>query len=475
VFARFARLDRPTVSELARTWMRTGLVWPFFGLDVDARQVRWYDSKCQRDAGRGGYAFEPRQAQTILTNPVYLGWMVRRGEVARDAATGQPAICHEPLVDPDLFWWCYDHILPERPPFAPHRAGVVVAPYHARRSFIAPPDYVPFLAQGLIRCAQHGRRLAPFVERDDTRGTVGRTYVRCWQTNADQRIKLGDALVECPVTPAGVLDEALSHSFVEHLRLEDQDVEAVTQALAQAAQRREQGGGGESAAAVERQIAEQQAAYTRAKRLALAAPDLATDVVEEMRQAKRTLAELDARLREVRSAVVPTTRAWHLAERAVSLLDRIRATFCDWSRPAQARVLGLALETAVLGRVGQRTLGLWLRWQGGCESRIRLARPNGHRREWTADEDAALRAYFATLTPDALCAMLPGRSLESLRFHAYHLGLRRPKGGPFSALVPVVVPSPQTPNEMGEYGFSSDDGPGSVKVSSSGDRSAVAA
>ncbi len=475
VFGRFVRMERPAVVALAQSWWRERLVWPFFGEEVDSRQVRWHDSKCQRDEACGGYHFEPRQAQTILTNVVYLGWMARRGEVASNGAASEPRVCHEPLVDPDLFWWCYDRILPERPPYAPARVGPAVAPYHPRRSFSRPEGDIPFLGQGVLRCAHHGKRLTSVIQRDESRrGEYGRTFVRCWQTSSELRTTVQRGWTECPVVPAAEVDAALCEAFAEQLRLDGRDVDAIREALARAAARRESCRP-TRVVDLERQVAEQEIIFERAKHLYLTAPDLAADVVEDMRRAKIALAELQARLEEVGAAANPPIAAWQAADRALGLAERISSTFLDWSRPAKGRVVGMALNTAVLGRVDRRMLGLWVRWQGGAESRRELARPNGHRRVWAAEEDAALRTHFHRLTRDALVAMLPGRAWPSIRFRAYELGLSRPKRGMFSAEVPLIVPGPPTPNEMAAYGFPVKDGTGGVRMRSSGDWSAAAA
>jgi len=54
VFQRFAGMIQPTVTELARSWLRDGLVWPFFGEDVDPRRIRWLDAHAKRDEMLGG-------------------------------------------------------------------------------------------------------------------------------------------------------------------------------------------------------------------------------------------------------------------------------------------------------------------------------------------------------------------------------------------------------------------------------------
>jgi hypothetical protein len=82
IFARFAGMLHPSVVELARQWEREGLVFPFFGPEVDERQVRYMDAHCRRDERRGGYPLHFKTAQRILTDVSYLGWRVRAGACA---------------------------------------------------------------------------------------------------------------------------------------------------------------------------------------------------------------------------------------------------------------------------------------------------------------------------------------------------------------------------------------------------------
>ncbi len=116
VFGYFAHLPIPSVVEVARHWAQEGLIWPFFSPDVDARRLRLVERTCTRDELRGGYQFHTQQVPLILTNVAYLGWRARNGQVARDDE-GRPRVCHQPLVDESLFWWCYDHLMKERPPW----------------------------------------------------------------------------------------------------------------------------------------------------------------------------------------------------------------------------------------------------------------------------------------------------------------------------------------------------------------------
>jgi hypothetical protein len=73
VFRVFAGMPHPSTVEVARHWAREGLVWPFFGPEIDERRARFIERMCVRDETRGGYLFHFRQAHLILTNVAYLG------------------------------------------------------------------------------------------------------------------------------------------------------------------------------------------------------------------------------------------------------------------------------------------------------------------------------------------------------------------------------------------------------------------
>ncbi len=162
LFRYFAQLPRPSLVEVVRHWGRERLVWPFFGPEVDPRVVKAAGGNRVRDEVLGGYCVDWRQAQNILTDVTYLGYRVRRGECAADES-GQPLLCHPPLVDAELFWWCFDRLVAERPswPGIPPRT-TAVAPVARPRQPKGEPHRptaatTRFLAHGRVRCAVHGR------------------------------------------------------------------------------------------------------------------------------------------------------------------------------------------------------------------------------------------------------------------------------------------------------------------------------
>jgi hypothetical protein len=439
VFRRYAAMLRPSVTHLARTWWREGRAWPLFGLEVDARTVRMFDAHCRLEAEGRGYRFNRLQATHILTNIAYLGWIFRRGEVAREA-NGSPKVCHEPLVEPDLFWWCFDHLMPVRPDWAPPkraRAQAVLRPRQATDS-----EAVPFLAHGMLCCATHERPLRHNREVMDGAESYS---LRC---RVDERAAFeGDR--NCISVRGALLEEALCRAFLDQLTLDERDIAALA-AFAELRSRKPD----EDVARLERQLAEQRAAFDAAKQLSLQAPDLANSYFEEMRRARRAIADIEAQFATIHTRVSePSLVAWASAQQAAGWAERIKATFLEWSRHWQARVIMLALERAVVGRVDRCTLGLWMRWQGGAEARAAIIGRRARRLGWSAEENAALRAHFHHLTHDALVAMLPRRSFGSLWRHAYSLGLTRANEGPFLDAPPIVIDTPVPLNEMARYGF----------------------
>jgi len=439
VFRRFASLIQPTVTELARSWQREGLVWPFFGADVDPRRTRWLDAHAKRDEALGGYPFNFRQAQKILTDVAYLGWRVRSGEAAREA-NSRPKVCHAPLVEPGLFWWCYDRVMGERPVWsegwAPPRL-TDVRPFRPRLLRTRQqPGEVRFLAPGKVRCATHDKAVSAAT------GNTGHIELHCGGDNLS-------GLTPCARVPAKTVEAALLGGFLEHLRLDERDEAA----LAKIAQRSQTQWKGSEIEELERQLADLRRRYERIKRLLLDAPDLTDDLLDEARKAKQAVQDMETRITQARSAVQPTSQAWRVAQRAIAWGERICATFLDWPREAQARVLTLALDDAAFGWVDRYGLGVWMRWQGGAESRRELLSSKGKTIGWTAKENEALRQYFAILTRDALQQMMPGRTMSAIKQQSSRLGLSRPRSGRRHAITPRVFPEPRVNNTMAQYGF----------------------
>ncbi len=272
IFQAFAHLSNPSLAELSRQWERDGLLWPFFGPDVDPRATRYFDLRRPRDEARGGYLFRWQQAQHILSDVVYLGWRTRKGQVALEPESDRPRVCHTPLVDGDLFWWCYDHVVSERPVWAPRRTTAVPRLYQPRRS----PTHerageVRFLALGRVRCATHHQALT--VDQHEAR-----VAMKCRGSDRN-----GWRAWDCLEVGAHQIEDALCTAFAALLTLDERDI----QNLARIAEERERSQTGD-VSQVEQAIVQHRAAFERAIRRAnqLDDDDIAAELFAEARRAK---------------------------------------------------------------------------------------------------------------------------------------------------------------------------------------------
>jgi len=413
IFRHFAGLPRPTLLELARHWERAGLLFPFYGPEVDPRVIR-AAARRGRDEARGGYVLDWRRLRQVLTDVTYLGWRVRAGQPAWDATAHAPLRCHEPLVDADLFWWCYDRLVAERPDWAPPRT-TPLRPMRARRPYGGDPREVRLLGHGRVVCAVHRHPLTVTLPR----GEGGAYVARC---NGSYNALHPDK-GHCASVRASLVDASLCEAFAEQLVLDERDLGE----LARLADQRLRAGDGRETR-LRQEVRERTALVKRAMQQGLRVENagIAEAFFAEAREAQRAAEAAEARLADLLGAQTLSGRAWSLADRAASLADRIRAIFREWSRQAQARVLALALDEAVLGHVDRALLGLWVRWAGGSESRRELQRPHPTPLSWTSEEQAAFARYFSVLTWRALGEMLPARTRGAMNRYAATVGLSRP-------------------------------------------------
>ncbi len=300
-------------------------------------------------------------------------------------------------------------------------------------------DTVPFLVPGRVRCAVHGSPLGAVIYPEQ------KAFLRC---RGNDRLRMqGES---CSAVLATTVERALCEAFVEQLELDEEDIRN----LATLAEHREQQDAEMRPARLGQELAERKQRLARAKRMAMnaGAEALADEFLAEAREITREIAGMEAELASACAAATVSAKAWSKAEWAATIAERIRSTFVDWPRPAQARVLLLALEGAILGRVDRRMLGLFIRWRGGLVSRCELSSRVGLFVGWSKEEHAALQAHYAALDWDALQRMLPGRTVAAIKREATRLGLHRPRTG-HTSVVPLVVALPEPVNTMGAYGF----------------------
>jgi hypothetical protein len=451
IFRYFASLAHPTAIQVARHWSREGLLFPFYETWVEPSIVRYTDRLCERDDQRGGYPLSLRQTNSLLSNVIYLGYRERAGEIALDDS-GLPRVCHPPLVDPDLFWYCFDYIYAERPIWAPPRVGPSPRRFIVKQS---PHDGKPpgerFLAYGKVRCAKHEQRLS--LQNDN-----GRVRLHC---NAGDTWRRGYEAYDCVSPGVNKLEPVICQAFLDHLALDEHDVAELARLLEQRLSQRDM-----REAALRRQISEATSRYEYALNASLRPENraIAADLMARAVEAKEEATRSQIQLMELQQRQTISGQAWAMAHQLTRVVERVKATFSEWSRIAQSQVIGLALEDAVVGYVNRYTLGLWMKWCGGRESRERVVMSNGKYIEWTEEDQMMVKEWYERLTWTALLQMFPGRTRTSIEHIAGHLHLDRRGKGPFSDEVPTVCPLIDRPvidveNSMEKYGFSLDFAP----------------
>jgi hypothetical protein len=441
IFGLFSRMPHPSFRGVVVAWEQMGICWPFFGPEVHPHVISKIAANYRVHPRLTGYELGRLQVRQMLTNVVYLGWMVRRGEVAWDVQLNAPKCCHEPLVDADLFWWCYDRVDDERPRWAPPRQGPSrVVTFHPA---VKSRDDVPIflLPSGKIRCVSHHVLY---------RGIPGKHATPVVNCHSGLNIQSDLGFEQCPTPRAPDVDAAVIRGFLDHLVLSDEDV-AVFGRLVQ----RRLGGGPEELPRLRQRVAHLRVQYDNAMDAALQEVNRAVsaDLMERVRQLKTDLTAMQEQLFQCEQAQGLTTQARLHLDKVVEVAERIRQTFPEWSRRAQQRVLTLALAQGVLGYVDVATIGLWLRWLGGRESRFEL--PHVARWVWSPEAVEAFKQYYPILSASALSEMFPGRSKKALEAYGTHLKLKKTTKRLSELLqkAPVVFAGRQLSNQMEAYGF----------------------
>lgn len=438
VFKYFANLPTPSMMEVARYWDREGLVWPFYGPEIDLRIVRAADAIRRRDEARGGYIMGYEQVHHILTDVSYLGWRVRGGEIAMDG--NQPRICHPALIDADLFWWCYDRLFAERPPWAPPRTTPVRAAPVVRRPISTATGEVRFIAHGRVKCAVHDKNFA-VTQRDQ------HIVLQCC---GNLHFGTSRAPAGCTNVQIEPIESALVHAITEQLAFSERDVSELARMAERRFHRHD-----EREQRIRQRIDDHQRMLKRAMDMAIREENamIADELLTQARDAKRAIAESERDLASIEHEHTPSAQGWEFAQNAAKLASRVRATFGDWSRQAQSRLMTLAVDQAMLGYVDRYHLGMLIRWNGGRESREIITPKLGKHFLWTEDEKQLVRQWYQLLSWDALLMMFPMHSQGSIKQCALSMGLMRPRGVKLSDEVPAIAPDRTVTNTMELYGF----------------------
>ncbi len=307
VFRYFASLPRLSLMAVAYHWEHDGLLWPFYGPEIDLRVKRVADASRKRDEVREGYPFNWRQTARILTDVNYLGWRARAGEVAWDQDRNVPRQCHPPLVDADLFWWCFDHVERERLPWMPPKVTTVQPMSHPRRPRDVVVGEVRLLIHGHVRCATHARTYAV------KRAGDGRVLLQC---NGGGNPLAGP--VGCPMPTTTVVDEAVARAFVEDaLTLDEEDVAGLARLLEQRARTK-----GHQEGQLRQEIQERQLLLKRATQLAMRETNerVAEELLEQARQLTQAIAVREAELATLLTVQAPSSQTWVRAQQTATVV-----------------------------------------------------------------------------------------------------------------------------------------------------------
>src|SRR5437588_5822284 len=101
IFMRFYELEGNFLA-LCRELEAMSFVFPLFDSSVDSRSV----VRCRRKKVPGGYHITRHGLETMLTNPVYIGWWIVQGDIVSRSN-------HEPIIDKEheyLFWYAVNSL-----------------------------------------------------------------------------------------------------------------------------------------------------------------------------------------------------------------------------------------------------------------------------------------------------------------------------------------------------------------------------
>jgi hypothetical protein len=388
-----AVLAAGTPTRAAR-WLRDrGIILPDFGPDIPPYDVQrsslvrhTHPQRCP-----GGFLITPALVQSVVTNPVYLGWWLVGGSVVHTDN-------HPPILDEETFMLA-QHVLTDHGRRPTARGGVRSAD--------------PQLLSGLLWCTRHE---VP-VRMTAARVNAGGRY------QCDDSYARGQTDHCCTLLDARLLDEPITDivlrqcQFIEHAEAVLAQLE-VEHATAREDTRRRQ--------RERRQL--QQEIDTLQQNLALTrTPAQVAMLFEQIERRQERLAALS-----------DTSAASERRALSAAQVARVRAFLADlrtgWDgQPAALRHEFLRLiQDRVLVHTRREAIEAAIVWRSGAEQRLWIERPlhqRGGKARWTDADNAWLREHYAASTVPALEARFPNRGYAAIRRQAETLGLKRPQRG----------------------------------------------
>jgi DNA invertase Pin-like site-specific DNA recombinase len=384
-----ALLTTGTPTRAAR-WLRERQIrFPPFGPEVppeDTTRCSLARSK-KPLRGPGGYAIAPSLVKSIATNPVYLGWWLVDGQVINP--NNHPAIIEE-----ETFLLAQE-----------------ILAQHGRRR----PDSFrltecgPQLLSGMLWCQKHE---VPYHMISTVTPHAGR--YRC---DHDFHIAQTDHL--CTILDARILYEPITDLILRHCSFADHAEAVLAQIDTEYSTAREE------ARWQRRELSNlQQEVETLKHNLALTrTPGQIAIIFEQIDQRMERITALadehNSPMRRILSAAQVATVKAFLAD--------LRTGWDKQPPELRNELFRVLLERVSIASDADHVTATVV-WRTGLQQRLWIERPRfrrGGKVPWTATENAWLRKYYTTATPEDIQAQFPQRSANAIRQQASRLGLDR--------------------------------------------------
>jgi hypothetical protein len=339
----------------------------------------------------GGFLITPSLVQSVVTNPVYLGWWLVAGRVVHTDN-------HPPLIEEETFLLAQQVLADHgRPPTT--RAGV--------------RSHTPQLLSGLLWCTRHDVPLPMTAARVNGGGRY----------QCDDSYDHGQTDHHSTLLDARVLDEPITDVVLHRCQFMEQAEAVLAQIETEYATVRED--------TRRRQRERRQLQHeieTLQQNLALTrTPEHVAMLFEQIDRRQQRLAAVSD------TSAAPDRRALSAAQVAT-----VRAFLADlrtgWDgQPAALRneFLRLILDR-VWVKAERGAVEATIVWRSGAEQQLWIERPShqhGGKVRWTDMDNEWLRAQYVTSTVQALEARFPDRGYQAIRRHAQTLGLKRARRG----------------------------------------------
>jgi DNA invertase Pin-like site-specific DNA recombinase len=332
----------------------------------------------------GGYAILPSLIRGIITNPVYIGWWVRGGEVI---STDN----HEPLIDEDVFWAVFERFQGDN--------------NHARRGKAAYTEPLPL--SWLLYCVDHGG------EQHVDACTARKSY------QCDGLYNIGVEGGKHFYVPAYVLDDPVREfvvsqcSYSEYAdgvlkRLEDEREQQAMRADRLRKQR--------SKLEEEIETLQGNLAYTKSQ-------EQVQLIFEEIDKRKRELKLLS----QQEGSSPPKT----LSSKEIGLVRDFLTNISQyWDRmpdELKNRFLRLVLDRILISYEEQsHSFKTTICWRTGLKQEIKIYHPSWRKEgDWTEPEILLLKKLWAYEPRETILKALPDHTWTAIRTKAKRLGLRR--------------------------------------------------